>query len=59
VHTGFLLGKVRGRDHLEDIDLDGRIILNGFSGSTLFDRVSNMIWLCSTDKSYECVLNFN
>jgi hypothetical protein len=27
VHTGLWLGKLRGRDHLEDIDLDGRIIL--------------------------------
>jgi len=27
VHTGFWLGKLRGRDHLEDLDLDGRIIL--------------------------------
>jgi hypothetical protein len=27
VHTGFWLGKQRGREYLEDIDLDGRIIL--------------------------------
>jgi hypothetical protein len=27
VHTGFWLGKLRGRDHLEDLGVDGRIIL--------------------------------
>jgi len=27
VNTSFWLGKLRGRDHLEDLDLDGKIIL--------------------------------
>jgi len=27
VHTGFWLGKLRGRVHLENLDVDGRIIL--------------------------------
>jgi hypothetical protein len=27
VHTGFWWGDLRERDHFEDIDLDGRIIL--------------------------------
>ena len=27
VHTGFWLGELRERDHLEDLDIDGRIIL--------------------------------
>ena len=26
-HTGFWLGEMRERDHLEDLDIDGRIIL--------------------------------
>jgi hypothetical protein len=26
-HTGFSLGEVRGRDHLEDLGVDGSIIL--------------------------------
>jgi len=29
VHTGFWWGKLRERIHLEDLGLDGRIILNG------------------------------
>jgi hypothetical protein len=28
VHTGFWWGNLRERDHLEDLGLDGRIILN-------------------------------
>jgi hypothetical protein len=27
VHTGFWWGDLRERDHLDDLDLDGRIIL--------------------------------
>jgi len=27
VHTDFWLGKLRRRNHLEDLDVDGRIIL--------------------------------
>jgi len=27
VHTGFRLGNPRERDHLEDLDLNGRMIL--------------------------------
>jgi hypothetical protein len=30
VHTGFLKGDQRGRDHLEDLGIDGRIILKWF-----------------------------
>jgi len=26
VHTGFWLGNLKERDHLEDLDVDGRII---------------------------------
>jgi hypothetical protein len=28
VHTGFWWGNLRGRDHLEDPGIDGKIILN-------------------------------
>ena len=28
VHTGFRWGKVRERDHLQDLGVDGNIILN-------------------------------
>jgi len=27
LHTGFWWGNLRGKDHLEDISIDGRIIL--------------------------------
>ena len=32
----FLAGKLRDRDHLEDPGMDGRIILNGSSGSGMW-----------------------
>jgi hypothetical protein len=31
VHAGFRWGNLRKRDHLADIDVDGRIVLNGCS----------------------------
>jgi uncharacterized protein YjiS (DUF1127 family) len=31
-HTVFWLGNLKGRDHLEDIGIDGNIILDGISG---------------------------
>jgi hypothetical protein len=33
MHTGFCSGDLRERLHWEDLDLDGRIILNGLSRS--------------------------
>ena len=32
-HTGLLWGDVKERDHLEELDIEGRIILNGSFGS--------------------------
>jgi hypothetical protein len=31
MHTGFGLGNLRGRDHIENLGLGGRIIINGTS----------------------------
>jgi hypothetical protein len=33
-HEKFMVGKPEGRDHLEDVDIDGRILLNGFEKCT-------------------------
>jgi hypothetical protein len=39
VHTGFWWEDLRGRDHLEDLVVDGRIILKWvFKGSVTQDR---------------------
>jgi len=35
VHTGFWWGDPREEDHLEDVDVDGRIILKKWDGETL------------------------
>jgi len=40
VHTGFWWGNLRGRDHLEDLDVDGRI-----SRSGLGKAWTGLIWL--------------
>ena len=34
-HTGLLWGDVKERDHLEELDIEGRIILNGSFGSSM------------------------
>ena len=36
MHTGFWWGNLRDRDHLEDLGVDGRIILSGSSGSGMW-----------------------
>jgi hypothetical protein len=38
VHTGFYWGDLRERDHFEDLDVDGRILLKfeKFDGEALF-----------------------
>jgi len=33
MHIGFRWGGLKERDHLEDLGVDGRITLNGFSRS--------------------------
>ena len=30
VHTGFWQGHLRGKDHIEDLGVDGRIMFKGF-----------------------------
>jgi hypothetical protein len=41
VHTGFRLGNSREEDHLEDVDVDGRIILKKWDG----EAWTGLIWL--------------
>jgi hypothetical protein len=43
MHTGFGWGNLRGRDHMEYLGLDGRIILNGSSRREM-GAWSGVIW---------------
>ena len=39
MRTGFWWGNLREEDHLRDLGIDGRIILNGSSGSGMQGHV--------------------
>jgi hypothetical protein len=44
VHTGFFLGDLKERDHLEDLGVDERIILKGICKKWDGARI-RLIWL--------------
>jgi len=45
VHTGFLWGNLRERNHLEDLGKDGRIILKWIFKKWHGEKWSGLIWL--------------
>jgi len=45
VHTGILSGDIRERDHLEDPDVDGRIILSSVLKKWDTETWTGLAWL--------------
>jgi hypothetical protein len=45
VHTGFWWGDLRERDHLEDLDVDGRIISKWIFKKWDKEACTGLIWL--------------
>jgi hypothetical protein len=45
VHTGFWWGELREIDHLEDLDVDGRIILTWIFKKWDREAGTGLIWL--------------
>jgi hypothetical protein len=45
MHIKFCLGSVKGRDHLEDLGVDSRIILKWILGKIWLEDVDYIIWL--------------
>jgi hypothetical protein len=45
VHTGFWWGDLRERDHLKDVDVDGRIILQRIFKKGDGEIWTGLIWL--------------
>jgi len=45
VHTGFWLGNLRERDHLEDLGVDGRIILRWIFRKWDVGEWNGLVWL--------------
>jgi hypothetical protein len=48
MHTGFWWGDLTRRDHLEDIDVDGRIILKRIFKKWDGEGWTGLIWLIGT-----------
>ena len=48
VHTGFWWEDLRQREHLEDLDVDGRIILKRVIKKWDGESMTGLIWLTGT-----------